>query len=141
MSEKNPQRREARLCYPGHLLEPEDLLSFIESSVFRRAWKACDLTDDDLFALQLLIMAHPKSAPVVKGTGGLRKIRFSPTGTPQGKSGSHRACYVYYEEFGLILLVTVYPKSKKDDLSAAARKAIQTMIEAQNKLLARGPVP
>ena len=140
MTEKNPQRREACLRYPGHLLDPEDLLSFIESSVFRRAWKGCDLTDDDLFELQLLIMVHPKGPPVIEGTGGLRKVRFSPTGSPHGKSGSHRVCYVYYEEFGLVLLVTAYPKNKKDDLSAAARKTIRKMIEEQHKLLARGPV-
>lgn len=126
--------------YPGHLFEPEDLLSFIETSVFRRAWKACALTDNDLFELQVAIMAHPTSHPVMAGTGGLRKIRFSPEETPRGKSGSHRACYVYYEEFGIILLVTAYPKSRKDNLSAAACKAIRQMIEEQHNLLRRGPV-
>ncbi len=140
MARKDPQREETRLRYPSHLLNPKDLLTFLESPVFQRAWKACALTDDDLFDLQRLIMAHPKGGPVVKGTGGLRKIRFSPAAAPQGKSGSHRACYVFYEEFGLVLLVTAYPKNKRDDLSAAARKAIRKMIEEQNKLLARGPL-
>jgi hypothetical protein len=118
----------------------EKLLAFLESTVFRNAWKACGLTDDNLFALQLEIMAHPKGHPVVKGTGGLRKVRFSPAGSAHGKSGSHRACYVYYEEFGLVLLVTVYAKNRTDDLSAAARKAIRKMIEEQHKLLRRGPI-
>jgi hypothetical protein len=85
-------------------------------------------------------MTNPKGHPVVKGTGGLRKIRFSPTGTPHGKSGSHRACYVYYEEFGIVLLVTAYPKNRKDDLSAADRNTIRRMIEEQYRLLHRGPI-
>ena len=76
----------------------------------------------------------------MRGTGGLRKIRFSPADSAKGKSGSYRACYVYYEEFGLILLVTAYPKNKRDDLSDAARKAIRKMIEEQHKLLRRGPI-
>jgi len=137
---QDPHRREAFLEYSSHLFQPENLLSFIESYVFRRAWKACRLTDDYLFDLQLLIMLDPKGQPVVKGTGGLRKIRFSPKGTPHGKSGSHRACYVYYEEFGLVLLVTAYAKNKKDDLSDASRRAIREMIAMQHKLLRRGPI-
>src|SRR5438270_518400 len=140
MADKNPRPWEASLRYPSHLLEPEDLLSFIESKVFQRAWRQSGLSDDALFELQLCIMAHPKGSPVIEGTGGLRKMRFSPTGSDHGKSGSHRACYVYYEEFGLVLLVTAYPKNKRDDLSPAALKAIRKMIEEQHKLLRRGPV-
>jgi hypothetical protein len=140
MARKNPQRREVSLRYPGRLLKPEDLLSFIESKVFGKAWRRCNLTDDDLLELQLIIMAHPRSFPVVEGSGGLRKLRFSPTGSAHGKSGSHRACYVYYEEFGIVLLLTAYPKNKKDDLSADALKAIRRMIEEQHALLRRGPI-
>jgi hypothetical protein len=138
MADKKPQRQEAMLRYPSPLLNPDELLLFIESTVFRKAWKTCGLTDEDLFELQLGILAHPKGHPVVKGTGGLRKVRFSPSDSAHGKSGSYRTCYVYYEEFGIVLLVTAYPKNKTDDLSAAARKAIRKMIEEQHELLRRG---
>lgn len=140
MAKKNPQRLEASLKFPGHLFKPEDFLSFIESKVFERAWKACGLTDEALFELHLLIMLRPKGPPVVEGTGGLRKLRFSPAGAARGKSGSHRVCYVYYEEFGIVLLVTAYPKNKKDSLSDAAIKAIRKMIEDQHKLLRQGSI-
>jgi hypothetical protein len=116
------------------------LVSFIESSVFQRAWKQCGLNDDDLFELQVLIATNPKGSPVVQGTGGLRKARFSPTGTPHGKSGSYRVCYAYYEEFGIVLLATAYPKNKQDDLSSDARKAIRNMLAQQYRLLHRGPM-
>ncbi len=140
MAEKNPERVEASLAYPSHLLEPEDGLSFIESEVFARAWKRCGLTDDDLFELQLLIMTHPKLHPVMEGTGGVRKMRFTPDGTAGGKSGSHRACYVYYEEYGVVLLLTAYPKSKRDNISIAGRNAMRRMVEYQSQLLSRGPI-
>lgn len=140
MADETAQRRGMPLRHPSELLKPGELLSFLESNVFRNAWKTCGLRDEDLFELQLTIMGDPKAYPVVKGTGGLRKLRFSPTASGRGKSGSHRACYVYYEEFGLVLLVTAYPKNKKDDLSAAARSAIRKMIEEQHKLLLKGPL-
>lgn len=140
MASKNPKRAEVSLEYPSHLLEPEDCLSFIESEVFIPAWKRCHLTDDDLFELQILIMARPKMHPVMEGTGGVRKIRFTPTGTIAGKSGSHRACYVYYEECGIVLLLTAYPKSKRDNISIAGRNAMRRMVEYQSKLLSRGPI-
>ncbi len=140
MARKKPQRQEEKGPDSSSLPVSKDLFSFLEAPVFARAWKACELTDDDLFDLQRFLMTDPKGHPVIAGTGGLRKARFSPAESPRGKSGSHRACYVYYEEFGLILLVTAYAKNQKDDLSAAARKAIRKMIEEQNKLLARGPI-
>jgi len=139
MAEK-PKRVEATLKYPSHLFEPEDLLSFIESPAFARAWKSCDLTDVDLFELQVGIMAHPKASPVIEGTGGVRKMRFSPTGSHHGKSGSHRAMYVYFEEYSIVLLVTAYPKNKKDSISAAGKKLMRKMIDAQQALLARGTI-
>jgi hypothetical protein len=141
MGDKNPHRFEATLVYPAHQLDPEDLLSFIESRPFRSEWRACGLKDDDLWILQAMIMTRPKSARVVPGTGGLRKLRFSPPGSGRGKSGSHRVCYVYYEEFGIVYLITVYPKSQKDTITPAERAAIQKMIEHQHRVLEkRGPI-
>jgi hypothetical protein len=140
MTARNPECVEASLRYPSHLLEPEDGLSFIESEVFARAWKRCGLKDTDLFELQLLIMAHPKLHPVMERTGGVRKIRFTPDGARAGKSGSHRGCYVYYEEYGVVLLLTAYPKSKKDNISDAGCNAMRRMVEQQSELLCRGPI-
>jgi hypothetical protein len=80
-------------------------------------------------------MARPKAARVVPGTGGLRKLRFSPPGSWRGKSGSHRVCYVHYEEFGIVYLITVYPKNQKDNITPAEKAAIRTMIEHQHRLL------
>lgn len=121
-------------------MDQKDFLSFIETDVFRVAWKRCGLHDRDLFELQVAIMANPKGSAVMKGTGGLRKMRFSPHGAPRGKSGSHRVCYVYYEEFGIVVLHTAYPKSKRDNLSMAARNTIRKLIARDHELLARGPV-
>jgi hypothetical protein len=115
---------------PKNALQPEDLLHFIELRAFTLAWDGeLGLTDADLLALQMPIMIQPKAAPLVKGTGGLRKLRFRPKRWSTGKRGSVRVCYVHYEQFGIVLLVTAYSKNRKDDLSAQEKQRIRKLIK------------
>jgi hypothetical protein len=61
-----------------HRIRPEDVVIFVELDGFTNDWQDRRLSDDDLHALQLAIMEKPKGAPVLPGTGGLRKIRYAP---------------------------------------------------------------
>lgn len=79
-----------RLSYPSHAFKPEDLLTFVELSVFTVIWQRLNLTDDDLFLVQLAIMCDPNGPPVIPGTDGLRKLRFVPKATPTGKRDGMR---------------------------------------------------
>jgi hypothetical protein len=131
-------RHHAGLRYPRHALSPEDLLHFIEATAFTAAWDRLGLDDeDDLMALQLLIMSQPKAPPVIQGTGGLRKLRFAPVRWNTGVSGAARVCYVYFEEYGIIYLVYVYDKRSKDNLSDAEKKVIRDHIRRQKQALER----
>jgi hypothetical protein len=131
-------RQHAALRYPKHVLSPEDLLYFIESTVFTRAWDDLGLDDeDDLMALQLLIMSQPKAPPIIQGTGGLRKLRFAPVRWKTGTRGAARVCYVYFEEYGIVYLVYIYDKHKKDDLSEAEKKVIREHIHREKRALDR----
>ena len=58
--------------------EPESWLSFVQMSAFVRGWDQLGLNDDDLRSLERQILESPTGAPVVAGTGGLRKARFAP---------------------------------------------------------------
>jgi hypothetical protein len=106
---------------------------FLQASVFTREWDRLGLSDDDLRELELMIMSDPKGNPVIQGTGGLRKIRFSPASRPIGKSGTLRACYVYFQAYALVYLVIVYEKGRKDDLSADEKKTIKNHIAKQDE--------
>ncbi|MGW8257775.1 MAG: hypothetical protein ACWGMZ_09855 [Thermoguttaceae bacterium] len=87
------------------MLSPQDLLSFIELDEFINDWKKLGLNEDnDLFALQIAIMANPKGSPVIEGTGGLRKLRFATRRSGRGKRGSARVCYVFFEDHAIVLL-------------------------------------
>ena len=135
---KARRRQRIILRYPKHVWNPEDLLHFIESTVFTRRWEELGLDDDeDLSALQLFIMLNPSGYPIVKGTGGLRKMRFSPPASKVGKSGGFRVCYVYFEELGIVYLVYVYPKNEKDELDAGERKVIHDHIRREKLALDR----
>jgi hypothetical protein len=128
------------LNYPKHQLAPEDLLNFCELRGFVDEWEELGLdVEFDLLALQVGIMAHPKAGVVVPGTGGLRKLEFSPPrgrgGKKRGKRNSCRVCYVYFEEFHTVLLVTAYAKGRKDDLKSHEKKAIKKAIERNHEEL------
>ncbi len=124
--------------YPLLVPRPEDLLDFIELVPFSRRWKKLGLGDeDDLLALQLLIMANPRSAPVIEGTHGLRKLRFAPPGWRVGKRGATRVLYVYLEAFGVVLLCLVYGKGEADDISAAVKSQLNRLIDETERELRR----
>jgi hypothetical protein len=124
--------------YPQHAFKPEELLSFVELKPFEIGWKDLGLNDEDLLALQITIMLDPTGAPVVEGTGGLRKIRFAPSRWKRGKSGAARIGYVYLREYGTVLLVIAYSKSEKDNLAPAEKKVIRHLIQRVEQEFASG---
>ncbi|NQT13655.1 MAG: hypothetical protein HQ582_12960 [Planctomycetes bacterium] len=107
----------------------------MELDWFVDSWDDLTLTDHDLSALQILIMCNPRSGRVMKGTGGLRKLRFSPESWKTGQRGALRVCYVYFEKYGIVLLSLVFRKGELDNLSEAGKKAGKKAIERIDKLL------
>ena len=107
----------------------EDLLHFVELRNFTSKWRGrLELDDGDLLELQLAIMLAPKGSPVVAGTGGLRKLRFSPSRWQRGKRGALRVGYVYFEDLKIVLLGLVYPKNEQDDLTTSEREEIRKLL-------------
>jgi hypothetical protein len=110
-------------------LQPEDLLHFIELDEFQQDWKELGLdVESDLWELQNEVMRDPQAAPVVPGTGGLRKMRFSPSRWKVGKSGAIRVCYVYFKPHRTVLLIMAYGKNRKDNLTAVEKRDIARYI-------------
>lgn len=66
------------LAYPGHVLQPTDLLHFIYLDGFESDCQQMGIREGDLEAMEIFIMAGGKDSPVIQGTGGLRKMRFAP---------------------------------------------------------------
>ena len=61
--------------------------SFVELPLFTRAWRDARLTDESLQDLQNRIMADPEVGNVMRGAGGVRKVRLAGHGG--GRSGGY----------------------------------------------------
>ena len=125
---------------PSAPFDPTDWLRFVQLDPFLREWRKQKLTDDDLRDLEVTILETGESQPVIPGTGGLRKIRFAPAGSGQGKRGSLRVCYCLVPNHGIVLLTTVYGKNEKSNLNAADRAAIARVIAAIAQALDQGTI-
>jgi hypothetical protein len=123
------------LIDPTRDFDPEDLLNFVELDAFTLHWSRLGLTDNDLTALQMLVMRNPAGSPVIRGTGGVRKMRFAPSKAARGKSGGVRVCYVYFKKYGIVLLATVYAKNEESDLAEAQKRAMANKVGEIEKYL------
>lgn len=94
---------------------------------FDRKWTEMGFTDKELKALQEELTINPSKGDVMKGTGGLRKIRIAFEG--RGKSGSARVCYVDFMVYERIYLITAYSKDEKDNLSKSERNEVKKLIK------------
>ena len=100
--------------------------TFIQTLEFSKNWDALDYSDDDLRELEKNILYNSSEYPVIRGTGGLRKMRFALEG--HGKRGGVRVCYVDFPKYQTVYLITVYPKNVKDNLTLAERREIKKLI-------------
>jgi mRNA-degrading endonuclease RelE of RelBE toxin-antitoxin system len=88
--------------------------------------------DDEAFReLQNRLLKVPKSGDVIKGTGGLRKLRFAAKG--KGKRGGVRVIYYYLETKAIILLLLIYGKNQQDDLTVEQQKLLTKLVEQELK--------
>lgn len=101
--------------------------TFIETRYFTKKWHMLGFTDDDLKELQDFLLEDPKCGDVMKGTGGLRKVRFAFP--HRGKSGSVRVCYIDREAKCEIHFIDVFAKDEKDNLSEKERNEIKKLVE------------
>jgi hypothetical protein len=91
------------------------MLTVIESPFFLS--KTADFLDDDTRqALIDWIAVNPLAGDLIKGTGGLRKVRWGLPG--RGKSGGMRVITYYIKSDGEIWLLMGYTKTKFDNLPA-----------------------
>jgi len=98
---------------------------FVESSLFTKM--VCDyLSESDYIALQQFLLENPDAGDVVKGSGGVRKLRWGREGT--GKSGGVRVCYFVRSAAGQILLLVIYAKSVRTSIPAAVLKQLKDLL-------------
>ena len=101
---------------------------FIETSVFSRQRR--EYLDDEHFrALQNSLLERPTSGDRIRGTGGLRKLRWGAEG--RGKRGGVRLVYFYVESRKVILLLLLYPKNVQDDLTPEQVRTLAQIVKRE----------
>jgi hypothetical protein len=113
------------------------LLHFVQFPPFLRDWKRLGLDDAALRALEQDLIDSPEKGAVIAGTGGLRKLRFSPPGSGRCKSGSYRVCYAHFPAYGTIALFVAFGKNERSDLSPAQARATAAALKAFESELRR----
>jgi mRNA-degrading endonuclease RelE of RelBE toxin-antitoxin system len=103
---------------------------FVETSLFTRLLPHY-LTDDEFHEFQALIVENPEAGDVIRGSGGVRKVRWGAKG--KGKRGGVRIIYYWQRADGHIYLITIYAKNEVSDLTPAEITAIKCMVEAWNR--------
>jgi hypothetical protein len=74
------------------------------------------LTEAEVVAMESAIAADPEAHPVIAGTGGVRKARWSRQS--KGKSGGVRVIYYYWTADNEVYMLYVYSKNEQSDLDA-----------------------
>ena len=105
-------------------------MKIIETSVFTKRLKVL-LSNEDYRLLQNEIILNPGKGKIIRGSGGLRKIRWSISG--KGKSGGVRIIYYWVKAKEIILMLLIYSKNEQDDLSNEQLKILKSLVEKEFK--------
>jgi hypothetical protein len=111
------------------------LFTLIQVGDFESDWTDLGLDNEDLRNLENAILSNPEGPPIIAGTGGARKVRFAPAGWNVGKSGAIRVIYVFFEEFGLVLMLVAYAKNEQDNLSPDQKRDFKNYLARIEKSL------
>lgn len=102
------------------------MYSFIETRLFTRLVGEY-LSDDEYRELQAALIANPESGDIVRGSGGVRKLRWRAAG--RGKRGGYRVIYFAKIAQGVIWMLTMYPKNVVEDIPAHVLRQIRKEVE------------
>ncbi|MBN1831595.1 MAG: type II toxin-antitoxin system RelE/ParE family toxin [Deltaproteobacteria bacterium] len=98
---------------------------FIETSIFTK--EITDILPDESYQkLQSVLMLRPKAGKVIRGSGGLRKIRWNLPGS--GKRASLRVIY-YWDPPDTIFMLFPYRKTEQEDLTPDQLKLLRKMVK------------
>ena len=84
------------------------------------------VTDESYAELQKLLIADPESGDLIRGSQGLRKIRWRLPGT--GKSGGIRGIY-YLVTNDEVFMLFAYPKGKQENISDDQARVLRGLVD------------
>lgn len=101
-------------------------MEFIETTIFTKQVQE-HLSDDDYKELQEALILNPSAGSVIRGSGGLRKIRWHVEAS--GKSGGVRVIYYWQNQKKLIYMMLMYRKNVQENLTQKELSALKKIME------------
>lgn len=105
-------------------------MRFVETPVFTRAVTAL-LEEEQYRALQLALALRPEQGDVIRGSGGLRKLRWGLAG--RGKRGGVRLIYYWDTPTQTFYMLYVYTKQEQGDLTFQQVKVLSRLVQEEFK--------
>ena len=101
------------------------IMVFIETSIFTKEIQRL-LPDESYRMLQSGLMLRPDAGSVIRGSGGLRKIRWNLPGS--GKRGALRVIY-FWNPPDTIFMLFPYRKTDQEDLTPEQLKLLRKLVK------------
>ena len=101
------------------------MLTFVETKLFTSLVHKY-LSDDEYAALQQALTDNPEAGDVIRGSGGVRKVRWGTAG--RGKRGGIRVIYYLRHRQREIWMLTLYAKNEAESIPGYILKKIKEEI-------------
>lgn len=105
---------------------------YVENFDQKQKQQGLDATEQRELELQLLM--DPSQGAVIAGTGGLRKMRFSPESDNQGKSGAYRIIYLDIQTSSHTISLLIYAKNQQETLKSDQKKILKQFVDQLKNL-------
>lgn len=92
-----------------------------------RSFAEKHLAEDERQAIIDYLAEHPRAGNVMRGAGGVRKLRWGKGG--RGKSGGVRVIYYFHDERLPLYLLTLFAKNEQANLTAKERSALAALVD------------
>lgn len=105
-------------------------MRFVETPIFTKVITGL-VDDEDYRGLQIALMLRPEQGPIIRGSGGLRNVRWAKPGA--GKRGGLRVIYYWIPKESAFFMLYAYSKSDQADLTPAQARRLGQIVREEFK--------
>jgi hypothetical protein len=105
-------------------------MRFVETPIFTKIMVGL-LDDEGYRGLQIALMLRPEQGPIIRGSGGLRKVRWAKAGA--GKRGGLRVIYYWAPTEQAFFMLYAYSKNDQVDLTPAQARLLGQIVREEFK--------
>jgi len=105
-------------------------VTFLEATNFTKSVYEYFGSDVEFAEFQTALLVDPDRGDVMRGCGGLRKVRWRDPRRGKGARGGLRIIYLHVPEANRIFLLYVYDKDESEDLTSGERQSLAALAQS-----------